>query len=425
MDDLAPWYSKIYRRPDSTTSWHRDYTFPGKPRARGSLHTSDKDEAARQVREEWRRLEFQRQQAELLAIGMIRPEQVDGKDDKIEMRLSEALDTYMEKHGNKLPSRITLEGQKQTILELMPENPFLSAIDQSMVKELIEKLERRMVHYVGGDRPMAESTINHHAKMLRAVMRRARSFWRVRCAPHEIVWGGRDGVMLSVPDYERRIVEDEEEERLIREKLATDTRNIYDFLLEAGVRANNAMSLKKAQVKWSLGHIELRVKSFKRDRRTGKSGKLLLVPINERIEGILHAVWGDDPEFVFTYVARKGRTWTHKKTGERKVIRGGQRYPFTWSLLRDRWNEARAALGLGPLTIHGLRATFATRLLDEDVDILTVRDLMGHADIKTTERYAKVRESRKREAMARLAKRAKSRSRHGRAKPPMKVVQSQ
>ena len=56
------------------------------------------------------------------------------------------------------------------------------------------------------------------------------------------------------------------------------------------------------------------------------------------------------------------------------------------SAIRRRYVAARDAAGLPPLRFHDLRHTAGT-LLTRVLDPVTVRDILGHADLKTTERY--------------------------------------
>ncbi len=42
------------------------------------------------------------------------------------------------------------------------------------------------------------------------------------------------------------------------------------------------------------------------------------------------------------------------------------------------------------VSCHQLRHTMATQLLNADADLVTIQDLLGHSQIKTTQRYCKV-----------------------------------
>lgn len=58
--------------------------------------------------------------------------------------------------------------------------------------------------------------------------------------------------------------------------------------------------------------------------------------------------------------------------------------------------------GLGKMTWHMCRHTFASRLTRNGVDIVTVKDLLGHSNISTTLRYAHSNDDAKRRAVSRL-----------------------
>ncbi len=58
------------------------------------------------------------------------------------------------------------------------------------------------------------------------------------------------------------------------------------------------------------------------------------------------------------------------------------------------------------ITFHSLRHTFATWLLVEGVDLYTVQQLLGHASIKTTERYLKPAQALRQRAASSLGNKA-------------------
>jgi integrase len=54
-------------------------------------------------------------------------------------------------------------------------------------------------------------------------------------------------------------------------------------------------------------------------------------------------------------------------------------------------------------TLHKFRHTYATRLLESNVDIVTVQKLMGHSDLDTTRQYLDPDEKLKRDAVSKLS----------------------
>lgn len=61
--------------------------------------------------------------------------------------------------------------------------------------------------------------------------------------------------------------------------------------------------------------------------------------------------------------------------------------------------------GISGVTWHTLRHTFASRLVSRGVDIVTVKELLGHSTVTVTMRYAHTNFDSKQEAVQKLAPR--------------------
>jgi integrase len=74
----------------------------------------------------------------------------------------------------------------------------------------------------------------------------------------------------------------------------------------------------------------------------------------------------------------------------RRIQIYSNRFPMTMSIdrLRRRWVEARDALGLSHYHWHDIRHSTASELINTGSDLYTVGLILGHTDIKSTQRYS-------------------------------------
>jgi len=107
--------------------------------------------------------------------------------------------------------------------------------------------------------------------------------------------------------------------------------------------------------------------------RQGKGGQDRYTVLSKQLLGILRAYWHRTrpPHWLFP-----GRNPSR---------------PVTKRALQLACRRAAAAAGLSKsVTVHTLRHSFATHLLEQGVDIRVIQDLLGHRHIKSTVGYARV-----------------------------------
>jgi len=209
-----------------------------------------------------------------------------------------------------------------------------------------------------------------------------RSFYR-----HELLLGKRTdnpAAALALPRRVRALpktLSAGEAERLIDAAAGTTPRALRDgalveLLYGAGLRVTEAVSLDKAGI--DLDDRLVRV--------TGKGGKQRVVPVGR------HAV-----EALRRYLAR-GRPYLDAKHRPELFLnaRGG---PLTRAGAFLILRRLAAKAGLDPARIHPhlLRHSFATHLLEGGADLRSVQEMLGHADLATTELYTHISDRRRRE----------------------------
>jgi integrase/recombinase XerD len=229
------------------------------------------------------------------------------------------------------------------------------------------------------------ATMRADGKAATTISRRiaaVRSFYR-----HQVLLGARTdnpATELELPRRRRtlpRTLSPGEAERLIDAAAGTTPRSLRDralveLLYGAGLRVSEAVGLERSAV-----DLERRLV-----RCIGKGSKERVVPIGREAADALRR-----------YLAR-GRPFLDRRHRPELFLnaKGG---PLTRAGAFFILRRLAGAAGLEPERVHPhlLRHSFATHLLEGGADLRSVQEMLGHADLATTELYTHVSDRRRRE----------------------------
>ena len=170
----------------------------------------------------------------------------------------------------------------------------------------------------------------------------------------------------------------EEVERLLAsvkaEGLGLRDLAMLELLYGSGLRVSELVSLDVGSCHFEAGFV----------RCLGKGSKERIVPLGQRAAEALSRYLHQErprmvahrPETPALFVNRRGARLTRQRV---------------WQILRHYAKVGLIAKKIGP---HTLRHSFATHLLERGADLRTVQELLGHANISTTQRYTHVDRSR-------------------------------
>jgi integrase len=179
--------------------------------------------------------------------------------------------------------------------------------------------------------------------------------------------------MFSEKDSVReRILSENEEARLLEES-SEHLRSIIVVALNTGMRLGEILNLQ-----WN--QVDLRNKRIQVEKT--KSGRSRFIPVNDVLLKELQVLRSGDGQTPYLFA--------NPKTGK------------ALTTIKTAFNAACRRSGIKGLWFHDLRRTFATRLLQNGVDIITVQNLLGHHSVVVTERYLHTNEDTKRQAVEML-----------------------
>jgi integrase/recombinase XerD len=262
-------------------------------------------------------------------------------------------------------SRNTLEAYRSDLAQ------FGAFLDRERLRAL-DATHRDLLKFVTGlasgapDRPaVAPATVQRKVACLRSFYRHLR----------------REGILERDPTAELRgpkrtqrlptVLARAEVQRLLATPHGTEPpalrdRALLELMYACGLRASEAVGLEVADVDLDAGVLRAR----------GKGSKERLVPVGrEAVRALRHYVVKGRPRLV------------GDASGERLFVNhrgGGLTRQGLYKIVQ---RHARAAGLEHKMSPHTLRHTFATHLLAGGCDLRAVQEMLGHADIATTQIY--------------------------------------
>lgn len=240
-----------------------------------------------------------------------------------------------------------------------------TALDQ-VTRWNVERMKIARLEVVG------PRTVNMELQVTRNLINKAIE-WKKIPGPNPV----DSKLWLRVKDNVIRTLTDEEEPRLFAAAIDHQA-DAYTISLHAGLRKSEIVRAECEHCLFDRGDTgELAV--------PGKGGRVRYIPMNAVLRPTLERLVRD--------AGGTGRLIRWAGKGITRLDNG--------------WYKTLRRAGIVGLDFHDLRRTFGTRLKDAGVDLVTIRDLLGHRDIKTTMKYLGVGASSGSEAVSRLADRAK------------------
>lgn len=284
-----------------------------------------------------------------------------------DMTINQALDRYWTEHAQNLKSADTIFYQ---LAELLALGKHKRLVDVTAADVSRYVAQRRGATGRRSKRQIKPSSINRELQILRAIFNRAADQWGVDI-PARINW--RQLRLREAAPRTRYLTA--EEETALFTHLRQDFRPMVAFCLLTGARVASVLRLTWNDVDYHAGTVRLR------EMKSRHTGEAHTIPLTPALTALLAEQKGLHAIYVFTYVCQKASAKNRRK---------GARYPFSKQGWKKGWEKALEGAGIQDLRFHDLRHTAATRLLQVTGNLAVVRELLGHADISTTSRYAHV-----------------------------------
>jgi excisionase family DNA binding protein len=218
-----------------------------------------------------------------------------------------------------------------------------------------------------GKKKVSPATVNREIAFLKTMFNKAVEWGRLESSPAARVKKFREN---NAPE---RVLSFEEEKRLL-EASPEHLKPVILTALHTGMRRGEILALQ-----WT--RVDLKKKTILITKTKG--GKDRTIPINDQLYAELVRLKQRNGNSDRVFLGPAGRPLSEIKTA---------------------FSAAKKRAKVKGLRFHDLRHTAATRLVEAGVDLITVRDILGHHSVVVTQRYAHTPDELKRRAVESLVR---------------------
>lgn len=283
-----------------------------------------------------------------------------------QVTFNELADRYVENYrGQKCFSRL-----KYYLVDIYREAFGPRRLSSITYLDLQDFRNRRKATPTRSGKPRSDATVNREMSTLRHMFSKAKQWGLLEKSPFE----NGERLLFKENNHRLRFLTDAEIAALLKacddlKSTSPHLRPIVEAALLTGMRRGELLGLKWEQVR--NGFIYL---------TETKGGKARQIPINGRLAGIFRELRRENQlRSPYVFCDAQGRRFHEVK------------HSFTSACKRA---------GLQGFRFHDLRHTFASHLVMRGVSLKAVQELLGHADLKMTMRYAHLSQAHLKEAVA-------------------------
>lgn len=197
---------------------------------------------------------------------------------------------------------------------------------------------------------------------------------------------------LEAPHVEKKtpqILKGSEVERLLEQPKTTDNKGIRDkamleLLYATGIRVSELINLNISDINLPMSFI--RCQGGKKER---------IIPMGNKAKEALSEYINNARRYM---LKNENETALFVNCSGVRLSRQG-----FWKLIKHYRNEAGITAEITP---HTLRHSFAAHLLENGADLHSIQEMMGHADISSTQVYSKLMNNKLKDVYAKAHPRA-------------------